>query len=114
MSETYHLPEMKIVINRCYGGFSLSRAAVQRLLQLGWKPSANELTYLNKEIDGKGYFGYSPLHMPRHDPLLIQVVEELGSEAASGDCAKLAIETITPYYSIRNYDGMETLNGIGD
>ena len=44
----------------------------------------------------------------RHDPILVQVVEELGSELASGDHAELEIfETESNLYRISEYDGME-------
>ena len=44
----------------------------------------------------------------RHDPILVQVVEELGTELASGDHAELEIfETESNLYRINEYDGME-------
>lgn len=48
--------------------------------------------------------------IPRHDPALVQVVEELG-DAASGRCAKLRIEEIPDktQYRIDEYDGMESV-----
>ena len=46
----------------------------------------------------------------RHDKRLIEVIENLGSEVASGDCAELKVEEIlTPMYRIGEYDGYETL-----
>lgn len=43
----------------------------------------------------------------RHDPVLVQVVEELGP-FASGDCSDLKIfETESTLYRIDEYDGME-------
>ena len=44
----------------------------------------------------------------RHDPALIQVVEELG-EKANGDCAKLAIAEVNGLYRIDEYDGNESV-----
>lgn len=48
----------------------------------------------------------------RTDPLLIQTVEELGSEAASGACAKLKIIEIPDgiAYEIDEYDGIESVH----
>lgn len=44
----------------------------------------------------------------RHDPILVQVVEELGSKVASGEHAELKIfETESKLYRIDEYDGME-------
>lgn len=46
----------------------------------------------------------------RANPILVQVVEELGNEA-SGDCAKLKIEEIPDgaNYTIEEYDGNESV-----
>ena len=44
----------------------------------------------------------------RHDPILVQVVEELGDKA-DGMCAKLAIEEVSGPYRIDEYDGLETV-----
>lgn len=91
----------KVVINRCYGGFSLSKEASEYL---------NEKYGMN--IDPKygdlPYFGINC--MPRHDKRLIEVVEILGEERASGDCSELVIVEIdTPCYRIDEYDGMESV-----
>jgi hypothetical protein len=48
--------------------------------------------------------------MPRHHPLLIQVIEELGEEA-SGDYSNLCIARIeSPLYRISEYDGSESVD----
>lgn len=49
--------------------------------------------------------------IPRHHPLLIQVVEEL-EEKASGECALLEIEEVPAgrTYKITEYDGKETVH----
>lgn len=85
---------VKIVYNACYGGFSLSEKAVEKYA----------------DLKGLSYFalGAGGRDIPRNDPVLAQVVEELGREA-DGDCAKLMIYEIpagTKYY-IDEYDGME-------
>lgn len=86
----------KIVINSCYGGFSLSKKAVKWLTEHG----SNEARYTHIY----GYWSGS-----RHNPLLVKCVEELGDEA-SGACAQLEIETIEGnLYRIEEYDGMETV-----
>ena len=46
----------------------------------------------------------------RHDPILIQVVEELGDKA-NGQCAKIKLEEVAAgtLYRIDEYDGKETV-----
>ena len=54
--------------------------------------------------------------LDRTDPDLIKVIEELGSEAASGDCSSIAIADIgESKYHIDEYDGWETvITGLPD
>ena len=79
---------MKIVINRCFGGFSLSEEAVE-------------------------YLGLERSHsfICRDDPKLVKCVETLGSKRASGTCANLVIVEIPDEtnYGIEEYDGVETV-----
>ncbi len=94
---------LKVVINKCYGGFSLSWKAVERLKELG-HPLAidcNPHTF--------NYDGYLD-EIERHDPLLVQVVEELGDEA-DGESAALSIKEIHFGYEIDDYDGQESIRG---
>jgi hypothetical protein len=83
---------MKIVINKCYGGFGLSEAAYQEL-GIPW--------------DGYGY----ELNEDRANPALVAVVEKLGY-AASGGCAKLAVIEIPDGvdWEIDEYDGFESVH----
>ena len=53
---------------------------------------------------------YFILEVPRHDPDLVRIVEELGSDKASGNCSKLEIIDIGEnLYHIDEYDGYETV-----
>lgn len=130
---------MKIVINGCFGGFSLSMAAIKRLAELnGKKAYFFEHTRKDKG-NGEGYhpvesdkeaFCLFAFDVPnpndfdekellekhelptrpdnRADPLLVQVVEELGKKA-DGFCASLEIVEIPDGvdYEIQEYDGSE-------
>jgi hypothetical protein len=103
---------MKLVLNRCYGGFSLSRKAVL----LGRKLSKNP-RWGGPTIKGDVYekekkavpedYGY--VDVPRHDPILVKVVEQLGSKLASGNLAELKVVEIPDgiQYEIDEYDGIE-------
>jgi len=81
----------KIVINRCFGGFSLSEEAIKHYAQL------------------KGLTAVLSYHdLARDDPHLVATVEALG-EAANGRLAELQVvaipDNITWY--IHDYDGLE-------
>lgn len=82
----------KVAYNTCYGGFSLSRKA--------------ELLY--RELTGMKEDDYLDVDdLARHDPVLIKVIETLGSEA-NGCNARIAIRTInSSAYRILEYDGAE-------
>lgn len=93
----------KVVINNCYGGFGLSRKAVEMLQDL-------------KHENGDKNFIYSQFSdtLPRHDPDLVKVVETLGKEA-NGSFANLEVEEIySRLYKIDEYDGLERIDEIND
>ena len=105
----------KVVINACYGGFSLSRAAFLRLRELGNEYALKEPDYGEYWSDGSGPLRESPMGMesflydiPRDDPQLVQVVEEMG-EKAYGSPAKLRVVSIPDgvEWEIDCYDGKE-------
>ena len=79
---------IKIVVNRCFGGYSLSEKAYEKL-GLDW--------------DGYG----TAYENDRTNPELVRVVEELGNRA-SGECAKLEVQTFEVSYQLNDYDGRET------
>lgn len=86
---------MKIVINDDWGGFGLSEEAYKEL---------------GLEWDGFGcaFNGYEC----RTNPKLVEVVERLGSERASGHFAKLKVIEIPDGidWVIDDYDGIETVH----
>jgi len=83
----------KIVLNDDYGGFALSREAFQRLRELGCQAAIAEPDYGEPEGFGvrkPGLYEAFCRDIDRRDPLLIQVVEEMGPRA-SGPLASLRI-----------------------
>lgn len=84
---------MKVVINRCFGGFGLSDEALARY---------NELAGTNLE-----YWSYGE---ERNNPLLVQVVEELGAKANDtfADLKIVDIPDDVEWY-IHEYDGLESV-----
>jgi hypothetical protein len=128
---------MKLVINRCYGGFGLSGAAVALyaerkgfILYPETKGSLNLTTYWKvppeqRVKDYENWYGltveerqaYNKAYteqtlnereIPRDDADLVFVVEALG-DLASGDCAKLGIVEVPDgvAWEISEYDGFE-------
>lgn len=103
---------MKIVINDCYGGFSLSRKAFLLLRKMGNKVALEEPDYGEKWPDGSGprdnrFEGFCR-DIPRDDSQLIEVVEKLKGKV-NGMCAKLKIIEIPDGvdWIIEEYDGQE-------
>jgi len=77
----------KVVVNKCYGGFSLSLAACVMAevkgLKIDWYDWQAPWSHV------KGVYRGS-----RHDPRLIDVIEELGMAASNGRYAQLEIAEI--------------------
>ena len=102
----------KIVYNGCYGGFSLSAAAMRRYAEIkGWqyREPDGSIWHSGCMIDSQGEeLSEYDLEGHRTDPVLVQVVEELG-ERANGMCAELRIYEIVAgtKYRIDEYDGLE-------
>lgn len=83
---------IKIVINKEYGGFGLSKESKDLYKEL----SAVDIN-----------------HPKRHDPYLVDVIEKLG-DRANGKYSKLIIELIPSVfkdcYEINEYDGLKNVN----
>jgi hypothetical protein len=74
----------KVVINTCFGGFSISEEALEWL----------------RENGGCDYD-------IRHDPLLVKCVETLGERAWGGSAELKVVEISQPLYRVGEYDGKE-------
>lgn len=105
---------MKIVINKCYGGFELSNKAYEYLIKLGMTTSDDDdkADIVSFQFCGKKSYFFG-VHIRRDNPLLVQVVEELGEEA-NGECSSLKIVEIPNdlKWEIDEYDGMEHISEI--
>jgi hypothetical protein len=108
----------RVVVNACHGGFGLSHDAVMRyseLAGLNLRPVKNEQLsfvtnyYIDGVIDDDNL--WVDFDLDRTDPLLVQVVEELG-ELASGQYSKLRIADVPEgvKWFIDDYDGVETIH----
>lgn len=89
------MEEIKIVINRCFGGFGISDVAIKFLRD---KYNLNVDKY--------------PMWL-RDDPRLVDAVETLG-KAANGKYASLKVVSIPANvnWEISEYDGMETIEEV--
>lgn len=109
---------MKIVINKCYGGFGISKEAAEFMAERGNKRAIQELKECSDKFYGMGYVAI-PIdddggsEYSRTDPDLIAAVEILGDKAC-GFCAKLKVVEIPDsiQYEISDYDGMESIREI--
>jgi len=133
---------MKLVINVCFGGFTLSAEALLKLHEMGETSIATPVDeyYPPERRNKKEGYGYhhaldnwknylansrkggafltvfspdekyvlSGYNIPRDNPNLIRVVEEMG-EAAHGSCSTLKVIEIPDGVSwhIEDYDGNE-------
>lgn len=90
----------RILINTCYGGYTLSDEARTKYREA--------IKSLPEPPGLDDYFDEDSV--PRDDPLLLQVVDEIGLANASGAFANLAIVEIpddVTEYMIEEYDGQE-------
>lgn len=80
---------MNKVVIACNGLFGLSYKAMERLIELGFE----DIFYDGDDEWARKMDSYVPTNLDRHDPRLIQVVEELG-ELANSRWTTLKIVTI--------------------
>ena len=128
---------VRVVYNAKFGGFNLSREACERYWEIkGQQVWIEDGDFLNmftvwlvppeERLKQPEPWHSTPLEeriaynqqyskqtwdyddVARHDPILVQVVEELG-EKADGMCARLAITEVSGPYRIDEYDGLETV-----
>lgn len=118
--------KQKVVYNACYGGFGLSREAIDWLEANAREEvreyikerreyyKANKYSRL-KEWESVSYdlmddYDDSGFGMSRHDADLVKCVEALGDKA-SGSCAELKVRELSGrIYRIDEYDGYETVH----
>jgi hypothetical protein len=111
---------MKVVINRCFGGFGISNQAFEKLLDRKGiafdrvEPEEGR-SFIGASYYNAGYAGIDEHYLSdydmtqdRADPDLIAVIEQMGKEANSW-AADIAIVEIPDdvKWHIHEYDGLE-------
>lgn len=101
---------MKVVINRCWGGFRLSNEAMARYIEekgLPYKLEKNEKYNYDYFVNEEGdYFHCNDIE--RNDPILIQIVEEMGEKSWDRHAELKVVEVPDDVkWYIHEYDGME-------
>ena len=108
---------MKVIINRCHGGFGLSHEAMllyAKLKGIDLKWTKDSICYKYSITDNGVDDIFYPYHEEfRSDEALVQVVETLG-ERASGEFSKLVVVEIPDdvQWEISDYEGFETIHEI--
>lgn len=117
---------MKIAINKCFGGFDLSNAVHEKLIELGvayfksWDeiPKDNEGPYVIDSDSPSDTFGKYYSNFRDHDlrthPLLIEAIEAVGLKNASGRFGEIRIIDIPDdvKFEIDEYDGIESVHEV--
>ncbi len=113
---------MKIIVNKCYGGFGFSRKFIEAARERGAIWAQAPYTVLPGEAysdgsikEGYDFDSYNPAASEgdetcRTSPIAIRLLEEMGEEA-NGRFSNLKIVDI-PFgieWEIDDYDGMETI-----
>jgi hypothetical protein len=88
---------LEVMVNMCFGGFGLSQAAMDE-----YRRRCPSSFFADRDCD-----------IPRHDAVMVQIVKDLGSEAASARHASVQLRRIPSeyvrHYTIEEYDGMESV-----
>lgn len=97
---------MKVAVNKCFGGFSVSKAVFK---ELGFEWDG--YGYLDNNsfgIESSNYFEW------RKHPSLIQAIKKIGEDKASGEMAKVRVVDIPDgvEWEIDDYGGIETVHEV--
>lgn len=117
---------MKIAVNRCFGGFSVSKDAALMLRSKGVKITLNGEYYSDgsgpcEKMEDAYYlcnedFGIESdnVYQYRAEKRLIETIEILGEEKASGVLSNIVIVNIPENvdWEIDDYDGMENIEEV--
>ena len=96
---------VELMVNECYGGFGFSREALDAYAVR--KREAHQ-----GQPSGQDCSSYYSFQIERHDPIMVQIVKEMG-DRAWGVCASITIQTIPAqyirHYVIEEFEGAEQI-----
>jgi hypothetical protein len=104
--------KIEVVFNAGFGGFGISKEALDRMIELGSEAAKECLeSHLKYPYTTKSFYP----KVPRFDAILVQVVKELKNKA-SGESATLAIGKVNldDLINIKEYDGKESIRNCYD
>ena len=110
---------MKIAINKCYGGFSVTNAVTKLLKEKG--VNIPDSSPLFKEDDGCHHLSNEDFGIEdndynkwRADKRLIEAIEEVGEEKSSTRLSRIVIIDIPDdvEWEIDDYDGIESIHEV--
>lgn len=107
----------EVVVNNCFGGFSLSKEGVREYLKRKGKTlyikseGCINFYYTSPDMTEESYF--CDRGIKRDDPDLVAIVKKLGKRA-NGSCASLYIVKVpvNVKWTIEEYDGIETVEEV--
>jgi hypothetical protein len=101
MSNIEEDTKIGVLYNDCYGGFNISEKAFEIYNEKTKKGKLNSMSFVC-----------------RHNPLLIEILNEIGEKEFSGDCAAIKVKYIDNkyknFYNIEEYDGLEDVEIMHD
>ena len=103
----------KVVLNSCFGGFGLSKDAIQMLIDKYGLDIDSDYGYVDNDDFGIVDDNYEAYRM---DKRLISVVKKLGVDKASGSHAELRIVAVPDDvvdihgWYVHDYDGVESVH----
>jgi hypothetical protein len=111
---------MKVAINRCFGGFGISNAAFEKLLErksvtyekvpakYAFRKDNYDYYHAGKVGEDDAYLSEYDFYSNRADPDLIAVLEELGKDAWGAHAEIVIVEVPDNVnWHIDEYDGLE-------
>lgn len=111
---------MKIVINKCHGGFGVSNEVFNYLIEKKkWVVGEYGRIMLSDALGEKYFFNDDDYTLKfRSDPDLIEAIESVGLEQASGEYSKLRIVEIPDEINrdniiIDDFNGLEQIKEVG-